>query len=262
MSHSNRILTPAPLRQDHPPRPVRKFDNMNDFDHESADDNDDNARTYDVDSIDDSLEHEDLGDNDAKIREYYYEDDVNDNNDDSQICNQLAASQNSSYTPLNPHFSPPFHHDMYCKICTCVLVCTLTTSCGHNYCAPCLAEWFNSRSSRTCPVCRSVVKTTGRNYDFDNIIESAVEAAADDELKRDYHRRKSENQRISATFQSCKVNGFLGTPMVFSFAESASRATEWLSEYGLYIGTATAAAAVAVALTVFRSKNAANQNGE
>eukprot|EP00798_Chlamydomonas_sp_ICE-L_P007162 gene7162-273_t len=59
-----------------------------------------------------------------------------------------------------------------CSICQGVLQCTQMLQCGHMFCLPCISKWLDRCTDKTCPSCRSEVKTAfARCYTLDALVK-------------------------------------------------------------------------------------------
>uniref|UniRef100_A0A8C5G0G7 Uncharacterized protein n=1 Tax=Gouania willdenowi TaxID=441366 RepID=A0A8C5G0G7_GOUWI len=60
---------------------------------------------------------------------------------------------------MSPACSGTSEHHFLCSICLEVLTDPVTTSCGHNFCKTCISTYWDTSTTRRCPMCNQVFST-------------------------------------------------------------------------------------------------------
>ncbi|XP_052069767.1 bifunctional apoptosis regulator-like [Mytilus californianus] len=74
--------------------------------------------------------------------------------------------------------------DVNCGVCYDILIFPTTLRCGHNFCRPCLAQWFSTSKKKECPVCRQQYR---EKPEINSLIRTLTEKA----FKEKIEERKS-----------------------------------------------------------------------
>uniref|UniRef100_A0A914V0L3 RING-type domain-containing protein n=1 Tax=Plectus sambesii TaxID=2011161 RepID=A0A914V0L3_9BILA len=86
---------------------------------------------------------------------------------------------------------------LVCSIC-CEIIhdCVSLTPCSHKFCAGCYSDWM-SRSNE-CPVCRLKVDTIAKDYQFNAVIETYLQANPDKKRSPEEVKALDAKNKISA----------------------------------------------------------------
>ncbi|KAG5362567.1 RING finger protein [Yarrowia sp. C11] len=83
--------------------------------------------------------------------------------------------------------------DLECAICQSIMFVPFILDCGHNYCYPCLKQWFVNNNS--CPECRTrICKAPTHSLTLKSLAESITDKMirVEPSLKKPFARRKKE----------------------------------------------------------------------
>lgn len=83
--------------------------------------------------------------------------------------------------------------DLECAICQSIMFVPFVLDCGHNYCYPCLKQWFVNNNS--CPECRTkICKAPTHSLTLKSLAESITNKmiAVDPSLEKQVAKRKKE----------------------------------------------------------------------
>lgn len=83
--------------------------------------------------------------------------------------------------------------DLECAICQSIMFVPFVLDCGHNYCYPCLKQWFVNNNS--CPECRTKIrKAPTHSLTLKSLAESITNKmiGVDPSLEKPFAQRKKE----------------------------------------------------------------------
>jgi hypothetical protein len=138
----------------------------------------------------------------------------------ANISSPVENSSSSSSQLLNILMG-----DFACVCCFQILKSPVTLECGHSFCELCLAKWYLTGSSNTCPTCRYEWKTLPRiNRNLKSCIEKLVkfeQSRSPNSLDQHYTKVKSadsiEINRTLAQFKAkCAENRISSLEMASS----------------------------------------------
>ena len=84
--------------------------------------------------------------------------------------------------------------DLSCPVCTDIFKDPVVLSCSHSFCKACLQQYWETKGSRECPVCRkrSSQKEPPTNLALKNLCETFIQERGNTHMLCKGHKRKRE----------------------------------------------------------------------